>query len=94
MPAKRKAKPGARPDEDIARDIRHAFKLDSDVPDEHISVQVHSGWVTLEGNVEARLQTEAAEADAKKVRGVLGIDNRILLSPRSQVLQGGNPADC
>ena len=81
MAAKRKTRQAARPDEDIARDIRHALRLDNDVPDERINVQVRTGSVTLEGNVESTLQKEAAEADARRVRGVLDVINRILVEP-------------
>ena len=77
MVSKGKPKHGARLDEDIVRDIRKALKLDNDVPDDRISVQVHNGLATLEGNVEASFQKEAAEADAKKVNGVSGVINRI-----------------
>jgi osmotically-inducible protein OsmY len=77
MPATTKIKHAGRPDDDIARDIRQALKLDSDVPDERISVQVHSGIATLEGNVESSLQKEAAAADAKKVNGVRTVMNQI-----------------
>jgi osmotically-inducible protein OsmY len=61
MTPKSESQSDARPDAAIAWDIRQALKFDSDVPDERISVQVHDGLVTLEGNVEARLQKEAAE---------------------------------
>ena len=77
MPAKGKTKGGARLDDDIARDIRQALKLDSDVPDERIRVQVHNGVATLEGNVEANLQKATAESVARKVKGVVDIVNRI-----------------
>ncbi|MGP0072822.1 MAG: BON domain-containing protein [Bryobacteraceae bacterium] len=77
MPATTKIKHAGRLDDDIARDIRQALKLDSDVPDERISVQVHSGIATLEGNVESNLQKEAAAADAKKVNGVRTVMNQI-----------------
>jgi osmotically-inducible protein OsmY len=76
MPATAKKHTG-RLDDDIARDIRQALKLDSDVPDERISVQVHSGIATLDGNVDSSLQKEAAAADAKKVNGVHGVVNQI-----------------
>lgn len=77
MPATTQTKHTGRPDDDIARDIRQALKLDSDVPDERISVQVHSGIATLEGNVDSSLQKEAAAADAKKVSGVHSVVNQI-----------------
>lgn len=71
----------ARPDEDVAKDIVHAFKFDNDVPDERIKVHVKKGIVTLEGNVDSALQKHTAEADAEKVRGVLGVKNQILVEP-------------
>ena len=81
MTTKSRIKQGALQDEDIARYIRQALKLDSDVPDERITVQVHNGLATLEGNVSATLQKEAAEADARKVRGVLDVTNLIDVQP-------------
>ena len=81
MPAKRKTKQGARPDEDLARDIRHALRLDNDVPDERITVQVERGTATLQGTVGAIVQKQTAEADARRVRGVLGVINNIDVEP-------------
>lgn len=77
MPAKSKTKHSVRSDDDITRDVQQALKLDSDVPDERISVQVHNGIVTLDGNVDANLQKEAAAEDAKKVAGVRSVMNQI-----------------
>jgi osmotically-inducible protein OsmY len=53
------------------------LKLDSDVPDERIRVQVQNGAATLEGNVEANLQKATAESDTRKVKGVVDVVNRI-----------------
>lgn len=61
----------------IAAAIQQRFKLDSDVPDERITIHVHQGLVTLYGTVDARLQKEAAESGAHKVKGVRGVTNRI-----------------
>lgn len=77
MPATSKTKHSVRPDDDITRDVRQALKLDSDVPDQRISVQVRNGIVTLDGNVDASLQKEAAAEDAKKVSGVRSVINQI-----------------
>ncbi|HXE62703.1 MAG TPA: BON domain-containing protein [Bryobacteraceae bacterium] len=81
MPAKRQTQQSARPDEDLARDIRHALRFDNDVPDERITLQVERGTVTLRGTVEAIVQKETAEADARRVRGVLGVINKIDVEP-------------
>ncbi len=81
MATKAKAESAARPDEDIARDIRQSLKLDSEVPDERISVEVRHGVATLEGTVDRRSQKSAAEFDAERVKGVRGVANRIELQP-------------
>ena len=67
----------ARLDANIARNIRQALKLDNDVPDEQISVDVSHGLATLGGIVETDLQKDAAEADARQVKGVRDVMNRI-----------------
>ena len=89
MAEKSKAKPGTRPDDDVARDIRQCMKLDSDVPDERISVEVHNGLATLKGNVDESFQKEAAEADTKKVKGVRGVTNLIKCNLRSREYEHG-----
>jgi osmotically-inducible protein OsmY len=81
MPTKSKAKQDARPDEEIARDIRRALKLDNDVPDEQVRLDVRDGLITLEGSVNRSFQKEAVEDAVNKVIGVRGISNRILVLP-------------
>jgi len=81
MPAKRKNKQTSRPDEDLARDVRHALRLDNDVPDERITVQVERGTVTLQGTMEAIVQKETADAAARRVHGVLRVINKIDVEP-------------
>jgi osmotically-inducible protein OsmY len=59
-------KHAGRMDDDIARDILQSLRLDDDVPDERITIQVNRGKVTLRGNVDNSFQKAAAESDAKK----------------------------
>ncbi|HYA18873.1 MAG TPA: BON domain-containing protein [Bryobacteraceae bacterium] len=66
-------------DDEIALNIREALRLDNDVPDGLIDVQVQDGIATLEGTVESELQKEIAEADTKKIKGVREVINRIVL---------------
>jgi len=68
---------GLRTDDEIALSIRQALKLDNDVPDEKIKVQVRDAVAVLEGIVETELQKETAEADARRIRGVRDVVNRI-----------------
>jgi len=67
----------ARLDADIAQSIRQALKLDNDVPEAEIRVDVSHGLATLEGIVETDLQKDAAAADARRVKGVRDVVNRI-----------------
>jgi osmotically-inducible protein OsmY len=70
---------GARPDADIAQDIRTALALDLAVPMNTISVSVTDGFATLSGNVDWNYQRAAADVDARRVRGVLGVVDEMLV---------------
>ena len=73
-------KSNTKADELIA-DVQRALRLDNDVPDERIRVEVNDGLITLEGNVDQMFQKEAAEDAVNRVLGVRGISNRILVLP-------------
>jgi osmotically-inducible protein OsmY len=47
-----------------------------------IRVVLKSGWVTLEGEVEWNYQRDRTEAAVRRVRGVKGITNSIVVKPR------------
>jgi osmotically-inducible protein OsmY len=70
-----------RPDPEIARDAVAALKHELPFSSEHIKVVVKDAWVTLEGTVEWNYQrTRAAEA-VRRVTGIKGISNLIVLKP-------------
>jgi osmotically-inducible protein OsmY len=71
-----------RPDPDIARDVAHELKHTLPFTSEHIKATVRNGWVTLEGEVEWRFQSENAESAARRVTGVKGVSNLITIKPR------------
>jgi osmotically-inducible protein OsmY len=71
-----------RPDPDIARDAVAAIKSQLPISSEHIKVIVKNGWVTLEGYVEWQYQKNTAEAAVRRIRGVRGVINNIVLKPR------------
>jgi osmotically-inducible protein OsmY len=77
MTARSKTLHALRTDEEVALSIRQALRMDNDVPDEKIKVQVHDAVATLEGSVDNDLQKETAEADARRIRGVRAVVNRI-----------------
>jgi osmotically-inducible protein OsmY len=73
-----------RPDPDIARDAVAALKTQLPISSEHIKVVVKNGWVTLEGQVEWQYQKNTAENAVRRIKGVRGVSNMILLKPRAE----------
>ena len=71
-----------KPDPEIAREV--AKEIESELPYSYtlIKAVVSSGWVTLEGDVEWNYQKERAEAAARRVKGVKGITNFIMIKPK------------
>ncbi len=68
--------PEVRADPDIAADIRSVLALDSQVPDDRISVSVVNGYITLTGNVDWYYQKNAAEKDTARIRGCMVLTTR------------------
>jgi osmotically-inducible protein OsmY len=73
-----------KPDPDIAREV--AQEIESELPYSYklIKAVVSNGWVTLEGDVEWNYQKERAEAAARRVKGVKGITNFIMIKPKAE----------
>jgi osmotically-inducible protein OsmY len=73
-----------RPDPDIAREAAAAIKSQLPISSEHIKIIVKNGWVTLEGEVEWQYQRQTAENVVRRIKGVKGVSNTILLKPRAE----------
>jgi osmotically-inducible protein OsmY len=71
-----------RPDPDIARDAVAAIKSQLPISSEHIKVIVKNGWVTLEGHMEWQYQKSTAEFAVRRIKGVRGVINNIMLKPQ------------
>jgi osmotically-inducible protein OsmY len=69
-------------DDEIAARAVKILQWDALVPNETIAVKVEQGVVTLCGELEWRYQREEAERDIRKLGGVKGVINNILLRPR------------
>jgi osmotically-inducible protein OsmY len=71
-----------KPDPEIAREVVEEIK--SELPYSHtlIKAVVNDGWVTLEGDVEWNYQKESAEDAARRVKGVKGITNFVMIKPK------------
>jgi len=73
-----------RPDPEIARDAVAAIKSQLPISYESIKVVVKNGWVTLEGQAEWQYQKNTAEAAVRRIKGVKGVTDIIVLKPRIQ----------
>jgi osmotically-inducible protein OsmY len=63
--------------DEIAAGVLNALYWDLAVPPDRVSARCEKGWVTLSGEVERPYQKSCAEADVRKVRGVIGVTNEI-----------------
>ena len=61
-----------RSDSDIKRDVEDELRWDPDISSDDIAVAVKNGVVTLTGFVRSYGQKLQAEADAKRISGVVG----------------------
>jgi osmotically-inducible protein OsmY len=73
-----------RTDADIAQDATRALEIRSMIPTT-VQAVVHSGHVTLTGNVEWLYQKESAEKAVRHIRGVRGVMNRVTVAPKAVV---------
>ena len=64
-----------RSDSDIRRDVEDELRWDPDIDPIDIAVSVNNGVVTLAGFVRSYMQKYQAEADTKRVAGVLAVVN-------------------
>jgi len=71
-----------RPDPDIARDAVAALKAELPISHDRIKVIVKDGWVTLEGAVEWQYQKNTADSAVRRVKGVKGVTNVVMVKPK------------
>jgi osmotically-inducible protein OsmY len=71
-------------DDEIAKRVLNILAWADQVADDRIQVKVQRGWVTLTGEVEWQYQRMAAEADVRKLSGVIGVSNLIEIKPPVQ----------
>ena len=71
-----------RTDTDIAAAVARALEWDAVVPIEKLDITVSKGWVTLTGEVEWQHQKQDAERVIRRLSGVKGVTNLIVVKPR------------
>jgi len=69
-------------DDQIAKRAIDILSWDVLVPPSGVEVLVQDGWVTLSGNVNWYYEKTAAEDDVRKLSGVRGVTNKIVIKPR------------
>ncbi|KPG01247.1 BON domain-containing protein [Rhodopseudomonas palustris] len=67
-------------DDQIAQRASDILDWNVLVPANSIEVQVEDGWLTLSGNVDWHYERAAAEDDVRKLAGVVGVTNNIVIS--------------
>jgi osmotically-inducible protein OsmY len=71
-------------DDEIAKRAVDILGWDTVVPSGSIQVTVRDGWVTLSGDVDWFYQKKAAEDDVRKLTGVNGVVNNIMIKPHAR----------
>jgi osmotically-inducible protein OsmY len=71
-----------KPDPEIAREAVEELKTELPYSHNLFKLVASNGWVTLEGEAEWNYQKERAEAAVRRVRGVRGISNFIMIKPK------------
>jgi osmotically-inducible protein OsmY len=71
-----------RPDPEIARDAVEALKAELPYSSANMKVVVKDGWLSLEGSAEWNYQRTRAEEAVRRVKGIKGVSNLIVLKPR------------
>ncbi len=68
-------------DEEIGKRALQQLSWDVSVPDDKLKVKVEKGFVTLTGNVDWFYQKHNAEANVRRLAGVIGVTNNIVIKP-------------
>jgi osmotically-inducible protein OsmY len=70
-----------RSDTEIAEAALNAIKSNESIPAAHLKLTVREGWLTVEGHVNWRYQSNAVDTAVRAVYGVKGVDNLIVINP-------------
>lgn len=74
-----------RTDDEIAAAAIDRLEWDVSIPPDVIKVKVEKGWVTLTGEVNWHYEKEAAEDNVRKLFGVIGVSNQIMIKTQVNV---------
>ncbi len=63
----------------VYTEVANALFWDLTIPRNRVTVEEDRGLITLQGKVERGYQRACAEADARRVPGVIGVRNEIAI---------------
>jgi len=72
-----------KPDDEIAAAALNRIAWDVALPADAVKIKVERGWVTLTGTVDSHFQKEIVQDDVRRLRGVVGVSNHIIVKPRA-----------
>jgi osmotically-inducible protein OsmY len=72
-----------KPDDEIAGAALNRIAWDVALPADAVKIKVEQGWVTLIGTVDSHFQKEVVEDDVRRLRGVAGVSNHLVVRPRA-----------
>jgi len=72
---------GARPDTQVAADVKNRIVADTNVPDKQVEINAANGVVTLSGAVSSDAVRNAVANDAAQVEGVKTVVNNLQVNP-------------
>ena len=75
-----------RSDTEIAQAALAALKWNTVVPNDHVTVTVANGWITLSGTVNWNYQRDAAARTVRDLMGVKGVTNSIIVKPQVKTI--------
>jgi osmotically-inducible protein OsmY len=81
----RLASTAERGDTDLAAAAVRALEWDAEVPIAQIDLTVAQGWITLKGEVDWQYQRRAAERVIRRLSGVKGVANHLVVKPHLSV---------
>ena len=73
-------------DDQIAKRALDIIAWDSTIPTDKVQLKVQDGFITLSGQVDWYYHRDDAESAVRRLAGVKGIANDIIIKPRAQAL--------
>ena len=71
-------------DDEIAARALKVLAWNASVPKEAVTVKVEKGWMTLTGTVDWQYERDAAERAVRKLTGIRGVSNMLVVEPKVQ----------